>query len=121
MSRGSCWRCDGEDAARGATSELLRESWMHIEVDRETDQTRLDAITARLQQILRDVQEVVADWEKMQEQALKIVSDLESSPPHFPTARSTRERRCSLGSPLTTSRFSATASTSSSRWMVRTC
>ncbi len=75
---------DGEQETGGATSELLRESWMHIEIDRETDPNLLESIAARLQQILRDVQEVVEDWEKMHEQALTIVSDLESSPPPLP-------------------------------------
>ncbi|MDQ3484830.1 MAG: NAD-glutamate dehydrogenase, partial [Actinomycetota bacterium] len=73
--------CDAEDAARGITSELVRESWMHIEVDSVTDQEELDSVASRLNQVLRDVREVVEDWGKMKEQALEIVSDLETSPP----------------------------------------
>nr|MBA3233373.1 NAD-glutamate dehydrogenase [Propionibacteriales bacterium] len=75
--------CEGESHGKDS-SELVRESWMHIEVDRETDQGELEAITAHLTQILRDVREVVEDWEKMNEQALAVVADLETSPPPLP-------------------------------------
>jgi len=76
--------CDAEDAVTGITSELVRESWMHIEVDRVPDQEELDSVASRLTQVLRDVREVVEDWGKMKEQALEIVSDLETSPPPLP-------------------------------------
>ena len=81
--------CDGEDDAAHVTSELVRESWMHIEVDREADQQGLDEVSGRLTQILRDVREVVEDWKKMHEQALRIVSDLQTSPPPLPEAEIT--------------------------------
>ncbi len=81
--------CDGEDDAASVTSELVRESWMHIEVDREADQQGLDEVASHLTRILRDVREVVEDWKKMHEQALQIVSDLQKSPPPLSEAEIT--------------------------------
>nr|MBA2774848.1 NAD-glutamate dehydrogenase [Nocardioidaceae bacterium] len=75
---------DGDGPGAGITSDLVRESWMHIEVDRETDQDAVDAISTKLTQVLRDVREVVEDWAKMNDQAQQIVADLESNPPDLP-------------------------------------
>jgi glutamate dehydrogenase len=60
---------------------LVRESWMHIEVDRETDPAELEAIEQALRDVLRDVREVVEDWQKMNGQARTIVEDLTDNPP----------------------------------------
>ncbi len=75
---------DADGSGAGIASELVRESWMHIEVDRETGQQELDAISAYLSRVLRDVREVVEDWAKMNEQAQLIVTDLETDPPLLP-------------------------------------
>ncbi len=74
--------CDA-DQAPDNEPELLRESWMHIEIDRETDQSELDAIDETLTGVLRDVREVVEDWEKMHTQALALVQELEDAPPQL--------------------------------------
>ena len=71
-------------AESGISSELVRESWMHIEVDRVADAAEHDAINNRLVQTLRDVREVVEDWSKMRQQACAIVEDLASTPPQLP-------------------------------------
>ncbi|MGH3446277.1 MAG: NAD-glutamate dehydrogenase [Nocardioidaceae bacterium] len=67
---------DGESAELGESPDLIRESWMHIEVDRISHQTDLDHIESSLMQILRDVREVVEDWQKMHAQSREVVSDL---------------------------------------------
>jgi len=72
---------DVDHVGTGITSELVRESWMHIEVDRETDPDALDQLENHLIQVLRDVREVVEDWVKMKEQALQVVDDLRTDPP----------------------------------------
>ncbi|HEX6249485.1 MAG TPA: NAD-glutamate dehydrogenase [Nocardioidaceae bacterium] len=64
--------------------DVFRESWMHIEIDRETDQEDLDSITEGLAKVLRDVQEAVEDWERMHAQARAVVDDLENNPPPLP-------------------------------------
>ncbi len=61
--------------------DVFRESWMHLEIDRETDQEDLEAIESGLAKVLRDVREAVEDWERMHAQARSIVEDLESFPP----------------------------------------
>ncbi len=72
--------CDG-DRVDDDEPDLMRESWMHIEIDRETDPRQLDEIDGQMSGILRDVREVVEDWDKMNTQALQIVQELEETPP----------------------------------------
>ncbi|MGW5432081.1 NAD-glutamate dehydrogenase [Streptomyces sp. NPDC004059] len=56
------------------------ESWIHVEIDRETDRADLKQITADLLRVLSDVREAVEDWEKMRDAATRIAGDLESEP-----------------------------------------
>ncbi|MEU4151400.1 NAD-glutamate dehydrogenase [Streptomyces sp. NPDC026659] len=56
------------------------ESWIHVEIDRETDRADLKQISADLLRVLSDVREAVEDWEKMRETAIRIADDLESEP-----------------------------------------
>ncbi|MFC3577949.1 NAD-glutamate dehydrogenase [Streptomyces yaanensis] len=52
------------------------ESWIHVEIDRETDRADLKQITADLLRVLSDVRESVEDWDKMREAALRIADEL---------------------------------------------
>jgi glutamate dehydrogenase len=61
--------------------DVVRESWMHIEVDRESDPDRLAAMEADLSRVLRDVREAVEDWSRMRDTALLVVDDLHENPP----------------------------------------
>ncbi|MET9519261.1 NAD-glutamate dehydrogenase [Streptomyces sp. NPDC002994] len=56
------------------------ESWIHVEIDRETDRSDLKQITADLLRVLNDVREAVEDWEKMRDSALRIADELPSEP-----------------------------------------
>ncbi|QES41928.1 NAD-glutamate dehydrogenase [Streptomyces venezuelae] len=60
--------------------DALVESWIHVEMDRETDRADLKQITADLLRILSDVRETVEDWEKMRDAALRIADDLPAEP-----------------------------------------
>jgi len=60
---------------------VLRESWMHIELDTAIEPETFAGLEEGLQQILRDVQDVVEDWTKMQNQALGMVEGLRSGEP----------------------------------------
>ncbi|MFE9428052.1 NAD-glutamate dehydrogenase [Kitasatospora sp. NPDC006697] len=61
------------------------ESWMHIEIDRESDRADLRAIESDLRRVLGDVREVVEDWAKMRTAALRLADELAEQPPaHLP-------------------------------------
>ncbi|RLU78908.1 NAD-glutamate dehydrogenase [Streptomyces griseocarneus] len=69
---------EGKDAA--LPHDALTESWIHVEIDRETDRDDLKQITADLLRVLSDVREAVEDWEKMRDSALRIAEELPSEP-----------------------------------------
>ncbi|WP_460066306.1 NAD-glutamate dehydrogenase [Streptomyces sp. YKOK-I1] len=56
------------------------ESWIHVEMDRETDRADLKQVTADLLRVLSDVREAVEDWEKMRDSALRIADGLTEEP-----------------------------------------
>ncbi|MEV5344730.1 NAD-glutamate dehydrogenase [Streptomyces achromogenes] len=56
------------------------ESWIHVEIDRETDRADLKQIAADLLRVLSDVREAVEDWEKMRDSAIRIADGLEGEP-----------------------------------------
>jgi glutamate dehydrogenase len=61
--------------------DALVESWMHLEIDRETDGEDIARITADLTKVLDDVRASVEDWPKMRETARAVAADLRDSPP----------------------------------------
>jgi glutamate dehydrogenase len=67
-----------------AGHEVVRESWMHVEIDRISDEDDLAEIEAALHQVLRDVRDAVDDWPRMQSRLLDIVAELEEFPPPLP-------------------------------------
>ncbi|MEV6204067.1 NAD-glutamate dehydrogenase [Streptomyces sp. NPDC051771] len=60
--------------------DALAESWIHVEIDRETDKADLKQITTDLLRVLSDVRETVEDWEKMRDAALRIADGLADEP-----------------------------------------
>lgn len=79
--------CDAHGPRTARPHDSLVESWIHVEIDRETDKADLKQITADLQRVLSDVRESVEDWEKMRDAALRIAQEL----PEEPTAPDLRE------------------------------
>ncbi|MFC9581932.1 NAD-glutamate dehydrogenase [Streptomyces yangpuensis] len=79
--------CDAHGPRTARPHDSLVESWIHVEIDRETDRADLKQITIDLQRVLSDVRESVEDWEKMREAALRIADGL----PDEPTAPDLRE------------------------------
>ncbi|WP_033219960.1 NAD-glutamate dehydrogenase [Kitasatospora phosalacinea] len=66
-------------------ADTVVESWMHIEIDRETDRDDLRTLEAGLRRVLGDVREVVEDWSKMRDSALRLADELAEQPPaHLP-------------------------------------
>jgi glutamate dehydrogenase len=72
---------DGEEIL---PHDVLPESWIHVEIDRETDRADLKKITADLRRVLSDVRESVEDWAKMRQAALNIADELAVTPPPLP-------------------------------------
>ncbi|RPK64088.1 NAD-specific glutamate dehydrogenase [Streptomyces sp. ADI96-02] len=81
--RGTAGRPSAKSAEQRAAElphDALVESWIHVEMDRETDRADLQQITADLLRVLSDVRETVEDWDKMREAALRIADDLPGEP-----------------------------------------
>ena len=72
---------DGELASFApAGRDGARESFIHVEVDRESDSSRLEALAQGLLAALADVRAAVEDWKPMREAMLGIVAELEKPP-----------------------------------------
>ena len=65
--------------APGAEGAL--ESFIHVEVDRETDPASLDRIRVGLDGVLGDVRAAVDDWQAMRGRAAEVIADLDRNPP----------------------------------------
>jgi glutamate dehydrogenase len=72
------------DGSLEPEGSAVRESWMHVEIDRVREGDDTDAIEQAVQRVLRDVRESVEDWEKMHAQVEAVVQDLERTPPPLP-------------------------------------
>ncbi len=70
-----------EDGGREPGEGVVRESWMHVEIDRLREGDDPNAIVADVQRVLRDVREAVEDWSKMHERVGAIVDELHEQPP----------------------------------------
>jgi glutamate dehydrogenase len=58
-----------------------RESLMHVEISELSDPKRLQALTARLEQVLAEVRAAVTDWRAMLARAEEVRRELAASPP----------------------------------------
>jgi glutamate dehydrogenase len=68
-----------DDTEPSDEHDLVRESWMHIEVDRIADAAEHRELEAALQRVLHDVREAVEDWPKMHEKAVSISDELRAA------------------------------------------
>ncbi len=59
----------------------LRESFIHVEVDRVSEPARLEALAGDLARVLGDVRAAVDDWKKMVAKVREILAELERRPP----------------------------------------
>ncbi len=69
------------DGASEPVDDAVRESWMHVEIDRLRDGDDPEEIVESVQRVLRDVRESVEDWDKMHERVIDIVAGLREEPP----------------------------------------
>jgi glutamate dehydrogenase len=85
-----CVRRDAEGVLKSALGEgddhIGRyESFMHIEIDRETDAEQLKAIKNALDHALENVRVAVEDWRAMVEAVRNAIDNLYRRPPPFPS------------------------------------
>jgi glutamate dehydrogenase len=74
-------RTEREERPDALPHDACAESWIHVEIDRETDRADLKQIAADLRRVLSDVREAVEDWGKMHDRALRVADELEAEPP----------------------------------------
>ena len=68
-----------------STSDAVAESVMHIEVDAQSADDRLEAIRAGIQKVLVDVRAAVQDWRPLLDRLRESVNSLVDHPPHIPS------------------------------------
>ena len=76
--------------------EVVRESWMHVEIDRLAEGEDVAEIEEAIQRVLRDVRESVEDWSKMHAQVAEIVEELGTAPPAGVNPEEARQARALL-------------------------
>ena len=74
--------CTG--APNGGSAAGKPESFMHFEVNEQTDPSVISHISAQLEQVLADVRASVEDWPEMCEVANDILEGLRARPPQLP-------------------------------------
>ncbi|MCR6030661.1 NAD-glutamate dehydrogenase [Nocardioides sp. zg-579] len=70
-----------EDGVREPAEGAVRESWMHVEIERVADDGDVAALEEDIQRVLEDVREAVEDWSKMHARIREIVAELDERPP----------------------------------------
>ncbi|MGN6301542.1 MAG: NAD-glutamate dehydrogenase, partial [Angustibacter sp.] len=72
---------DGNGNGAGGFGQV-RESWMHLEIDRDSDPESRAEVAENLRRVLSNVREAVEDWPKMRAACRQVAADLETEPPH---------------------------------------
>ena len=63
----------------GAPSDAVIESYMHVEIDQETEPSELESIRVSIEHILREVRLAVQDWRKMRARLQEDTTELETA------------------------------------------
>ncbi|HET9351578.1 MAG TPA: NAD-glutamate dehydrogenase, partial [Burkholderiales bacterium] len=63
----------------GESSNGRHESFMHVEVDRQTDPAKLAELEAGIAKVLADVRAAVADWKPIQERMREVIRRLDAA------------------------------------------
>src|SRR5207302_3716132 len=75
-----------EVSAPGDSTAGRLESFMHLEVDRQTDAAKLAELESGIAKVLADVRAAVKDWRAMQARMLNVAGSLESARAGVPDA-----------------------------------
>jgi glutamate dehydrogenase len=81
VRRDAAGRLVGLADEREPGSDVVTESYLHIEVDRCTDAAELQQVAADLQRVLVDVRHATSDWVKMLAAIRRVIDDLARRPP----------------------------------------
>ena len=83
---------DGNGHGTGGFGQV-RESWMHLEIDRDSDPESRAEVAENLRRVLSNVREAVEDWPKMRAACRQVAADLETEPPHGIPAEEVEQAR----------------------------
>ncbi|WP_270886695.1 NAD-glutamate dehydrogenase [Pedococcus sp. 5OH_020] len=72
---------------------VVRESWMHLEIDRDSDVGDRARIAEGVRTVLGNVREAVEDWPKMRATCSQIAQELADHPPYGIPAREVEQAR----------------------------
>ena len=70
--------------ASAGAAEAVRESFIHVEIDRMSGAAAMDELAADLARVLRDVRAAVTDWEAMRAQVGTLVGEIARDKPPLP-------------------------------------
>ena len=75
-----------------AKVDAIVESYMHVEIDQESDASELDAMKAALEVVLHDVRAAVTDWQAMRQTLRNDVAELDHAGMPMPQEEVTEAR-----------------------------
>jgi glutamate dehydrogenase len=67
--------------AAAPSEDAVRESFMHLQIDRVPDAPALEALAGDIARVLADVRLAVADWRAMLARAAELIDELDRKPP----------------------------------------
>ncbi len=67
------------DPRLSETPDAVVESWMHVEIDRQSKAADQQRIADELERVLRDVRDAVEDWPRIRQRAEDIAAELEKN------------------------------------------
>jgi glutamate dehydrogenase len=85
VTRDAAGRLAAFKGTQGATG-ALRESFIHVHVERIDDAPRRAEIVAALERVLADVRVCVQDWRPMMARVADVIAELKADPPPLPGA-----------------------------------
>ena len=84
IARDKSGRLTGFEGLRAPTKGAKRESFIHIHLDRITDEAQRAELMAGLETVLADVRLAVQDWRAMITRVGEIAAELKANPPPLP-------------------------------------
>lgn len=93
VSRSEDGTLTGVEATTATDDSASKESWMHIEIDVETNNDDLSDIENNVRRVLRDVRASVEDWQAMRARAEEVAANVVAESPEDLRHESTEAQR----------------------------